>query len=104
MPDSRRGLTAGALAYTLWGIFPLYWTILEPAGAIELLAHRIIWSVVTMVAILVLWGRVDQFRALLRDRRKTLIIAVAAVVITVCLLYTSPSPRDRQKSRMPSSA
>ena len=83
MPDSRRGLIAGALAYTLWGIFPLYWTVLEPAGAIELLAHRIIWSVVTMVAILVLWRRVDQFRALLRDRRKALIIAVAAVVITV---------------------
>lgn len=82
MPDSRRGLIAGALAYTLWGVFPLYWTVLEPAGAIELLAHRILWSVVTMLAILVLWRRMDQFRALLRDRRKVLIIAVAAVVIT----------------------
>ena len=70
MPDSRRGLIAGALAYTLWGIFPLYWTLLEPAGAIELLAHRIVWSVVTMVLILVLWRRVGQLRALLRDRRR----------------------------------
>ncbi len=83
MPDSRRGLVLGALAYTLWGVFPLYWTVLEPAGAIELLAHRIIWSVVTMLAILVLWRRVGQFTALLRDRRKVLIIAVAAVVITL---------------------
>lgn len=83
MPGSRRGLIAGALAYTLWGVFPLYWTVLEPAGAIELLAHRIIWSVATMLAILVLWRRVDQFRALLRDRRRFWIIALAAVVITV---------------------
>ncbi|MDT0183622.1 EamA family transporter RarD [Microbacterium sp. ARD31] len=83
MPDSRRGLIAGALAYTLWGVFPLYWTVLEPAGAIELLAHRIIWSVATMLAILVLWRRVDHFRALLRDRRRFWIIALAAVVITV---------------------
>ena len=29
----------------LWGIFPLYWTLLEPGGAIEILAHRIVWSV-----------------------------------------------------------
>lgn len=83
MPDSRRGLLLGASAYTLWGVFPLYWTVLEPAGAVELLAHRIVWSVLTMVLILVLWRRVDAFRALLRDRRKVLLLAAAAVVITI---------------------
>ena len=83
MPDSRRGLIFGALAYTLWGTFPLYWTLLEPAGAIEILAHRIVWSVLTMLVILVLARRVEQFRALLRDRRRLLLISCAAVVITV---------------------
>ncbi len=83
MPDSRRGLLLGASAYTLWGVFPLYWTVLEPAGAVELLAHRIVWSVLTMVLVLVLWRRVDAFRALLRDRRKVLLLAAAAVVITI---------------------
>lgn len=82
MPDSRRGLVLGALAYTLWGTFPLYWTRLEPGGAIEILAHRIVWSLGTMLLILVLWGRVPQLKALLRDRRRALIISAAAVVIT----------------------
>lgn len=67
----------------LWGIFPLYWTVLEPAGAVELLAHRIVWSLVTMALIVVLWRRVGQLRALLRDRRRTLLVAAAAVVISV---------------------
>lgn len=83
MPESRRGLILGALAYTLWGTFPLYWTLLEPGGAVEILAHRIVWSLLTMVLILVLWHRVDLLKALLRDRRKLLLISGAAVVISV---------------------
>ena len=38
------------------------------------------------------------------NKKKILIIASIAVVIIICLLYTSPSPRDRTRSRMPSSA
>ena len=83
MPDSRRGIVLGALAYTLWGTFPLYWTLLEPGGAVEILAHRIVWSLLTMVLVLVLWRRVPQLKALLRDRRKLLIISGAAVVISI---------------------
>lgn len=83
MPDSRRGLIFGASAYTLWGTFPLYWTLLEPGGAIEILAHRIVWSVLTMGVILVLARRVRHVRVLLRDRRRLLLIACAAVVISV---------------------
>ena len=83
MPDSRRGLIFGALAYVLWGTFPLYWTLLEPSGAIEILAHRIVWSLLTMTLILVLAGRVGHFKALLRDRRKVLLITGAAVVISL---------------------
>ncbi len=82
MPDSRRGLLLGALAYTLWGAFPLYWTLLEPGGAVEILAHRIVWSLFTMILILVLWGRLPQLKALLADRRKVLILTGAAVVIS----------------------
>ncbi|MDQ1599319.1 MAG: chloramphenicol-sensitive protein RarD, partial [Actinomycetota bacterium] len=34
----------GVACYLLWGLFPLYWPLLEPAGSIEILAHRIVWS------------------------------------------------------------
>ncbi len=44
----------------MWGTFPLYWTLLEPGGAVEILAHRIVWSSFTMVALLVLLRRVPQ--------------------------------------------
>ena len=83
VPESRRGLLLGVAAYTLWGAFPLYWVLLEPAGALEILAHRILWSLVTMGFIVALLRRTTQLRALFRDRRVFALLAVGAAVITV---------------------
>ena len=66
----------------MWGGFPLYWPLLEPAGAVEILAHRILWSVLTMVVLVLALRRTSQFRALFVDRRVFLLLCLAAVVIT----------------------
>ncbi len=79
---SRRGLLLGVTAYALWGAFPLYWPLLEPAGAIEILAHRILWSLVTMGLLVWALGRARQFRALFSDRRVFVLLSIAAVTIT----------------------
>ena len=83
MSESRRGLILGAAAYVLWGAFPLYWPLLEPAGALEILAHRILWSVVTMGVLLLAVRRTSQLRALVADRRVLLLLTVAALTVTV---------------------
>jgi len=80
--DQRRGLLLGIAAYGLWGGFPLYWPLLEPAGALEILAHRVLWSMLTMGLLVVALRRTSQFRAILADRRTFLILAVAAFTIT----------------------
>ena len=82
VPDSRRGLLLGAGAYVLWGTFPLYWQLLEPAGAVEILAQRIVWSALVMVLVVAVWRRASQVRAILRDRRTTLLLVLAAVTIS----------------------
>jgi chloramphenicol-sensitive protein RarD len=83
VPDQRRGLLLGIAAYGMWGGFPLYWPLLEPAGAIEILAHRILWSMVTMGLLVVIFRRTPQLRAILAHRRTFLLLATAAAVITV---------------------
>ncbi len=83
MPDSRRGLLLGVAAYSLWGAFPLYWPLLEPAGAVEILAHRVLWSLITMGVIVLVLRRGPRVRALLTDRRTFGLLAFAAVVVTV---------------------
>ena len=64
-------------------MFPLYWPLLEPAGAVEILAHRIVWSGLTMVLVVALWRRTASLRAVLRDRRAMLLLTLAAVVISI---------------------
>src|SRR4051794_1307192 len=71
----------GVAAYAMWGLFPLYWRLLEPAGAVEILAHRIVWSLVTMVALTVALRRTTHVRAIVRDRRVLVLLAIASVVI-----------------------
>jgi chloramphenicol-sensitive protein RarD len=75
------GLAAGVGAYFLWGLFPLFWPLLEPAGAVEILAHRIAWSFVFLVAILAVTDGFGWVRAL--DRRRLGLLALAAALITV---------------------
>jgi chloramphenicol-sensitive protein RarD len=82
VPSSRKGFLLGLAAYLLWGGFPLYWPLLEPAGAVEILAHRILWSLVTMAVLVIALRRTRQLRDLFRDRRTFLLLALAAVVIT----------------------
>jgi chloramphenicol-sensitive protein RarD len=81
--EYRRGVVFGVSAYGLWGAFPLYWPLLEPGGAVEILAHRILWSVVTMAVVVVVLGRRERLLALVRSRRERTLLAVAAAVITV---------------------
>ncbi|WP_148613665.1 EamA family transporter RarD [Nocardioides rubriscoriae] len=82
MTEDRRGLVLGVAAYTLWGTFPLYWPLLEPSGALEILAHRVVWSLLTMAVLVVVLRRRAHLRAILADRRVTLLLVLAAVTIT----------------------
>ncbi len=83
MSETRRGLLFGIAAYTMWGAFPLYWPLLEPAGAPEILAHRVLWSCLVMGVLVLVLRRGGRFRAILRNRRQLLLLVAAALLVTV---------------------
>lgn len=72
----------GATAYGLWGLFPLYWTLLGDAGALETLAHRMIWSLAVVAVVLVWTRRFGSLRRVLANRRQVALLAGAAVLIS----------------------
>ncbi|MEY9874285.1 chloramphenicol-sensitive protein RarD [Streptacidiphilus sp. MAP12-33] len=86
--EQSKGLWLGFAAYAIWGFFPLYWPLLKPAGAWEILADRMVWSAVAALVLLAL-GRLRRpdalawIRPLLRQRRRLALIGLAAVVISV---------------------
>ncbi len=75
------GVTAGVAAYALWGVFPLYWPLLEPATPPEILAARIVFSLVFIGALLALTSGFGWIRAL--SRRQLGLLAVASVLISI---------------------
>ncbi|MEU8320776.1 EamA family transporter RarD [Nonomuraea sp. NPDC048881] len=83
MPDLRRGVLFGIAAYTMWGLFPLYWPLLKPSGAVEILAHRMVWSLVAVAVVLAVRRHWSWFRELARQPRKLVLLTIAAIVITV---------------------
>lgn len=74
----QRGVLYGVAAYLIWGLFPLYWPLLEPAGAGEILAHRMVWSLVVM-AVVVTARR--QWKVLRGAAGRTWLMVVAASVL-----------------------
>ncbi len=81
--ERRRGVLLGASAYGMWGAFPLYWPLLEPGGAIEILAHRILWSTLTMGVLVVVLRRRAQLRSVVRSPRVRALLVLGAVTVTV---------------------
>ncbi len=81
--DDGRGLPYGVAAYALWGTFPLYWPLLEPAGAIEILTQRMLWSLLVVAALLGVthgWTGVRDILAVPAQRWR---LAAAAVFVSV---------------------
>jgi chloramphenicol-sensitive protein RarD len=83
MSKQRAGLVYGFAAYGMWGLFPLFWPLLEPAGAMEILAHRMVWSLVVVTMILLVLRRWAWISELVRQPRKLALIALAATVVSV---------------------
>ncbi|HEY0510054.1 MAG TPA: EamA family transporter RarD [Blastococcus sp.] len=83
MDERRLGVLSGLAAYSLWGLFPLYFPLLEPAGGLEIVAHRVLWSLLFIGLLLTVVRRWGLVRALVTDRRRLLVLAGAAVLIAV---------------------
>jgi chloramphenicol-sensitive protein RarD len=77
LKNTKTGLLFGVTAYVLWGLFPLYWPLLEPAGALEIVGHRAVWSLVFCVIALSITKAIKPALATMR-RPKVFIKLVAA--------------------------
>ena len=81
--DSPKGLFLAVTAYLMWGFLPLYMKALAAVPVLEVLAHRVIWSVPVAGAILVWLGRTQDLKAALRSPRMIGMAALTAGLISV---------------------
>ncbi|MGX9791458.1 EamA family transporter RarD [Mycobacterium sp. MMS18-G62] len=82
MSETRKsGLLFGVGAYASWGLFPAFFPLLKPAGAFEILAHRIVWCFVLMVVVIAAVRRLGDIRAM--TGRTWLLLTFASALISV---------------------
>lgn len=78
-----RGLLYALAAYGSWGLAPLYWPLLAPATAFEILAHRMTWSLIFLAILNGVRKNWSEIVAVMRTPRSLRLLAVASVLITI---------------------
>jgi len=78
-----RGTWNAVGAYALWGLLPVYWKCLQHVPATQVLCHRIIWSFLTLLVLILLLSRWNAFRTAVREPRVLRAYATAAVLIGI---------------------
>lgn len=80
---NQTALIAGLSAYLIWGFSPLYFQLLNFVDALEIILHRILWSVPFLFGVLALSGKLGEIRPVLRDTRSMLTLLVTAILISI---------------------
>lgn len=78
---ARRGFALGVAAYGLWGVLPVYFKALRSVDAADIVAHRIVWSVPVLAALLTISGAWSEVRDAFRNRRVMILLTVTALLI-----------------------
>ncbi len=85
--DRTRGIGSAICAYLMWGFLPIYWKLLRQAGAMEILAHRVLWSLFFLIVLLLITRRLSSFleevRGIVKEPRRVLGVLIATVLISL---------------------
>lgn len=79
--EARVGVLYATAAYGLWGVFPVYFKLVATVPALEVLAHRIIWSLVFLLGLLLARHRLRGALSVLRDRRTLITLGLTTLLI-----------------------
>jgi chloramphenicol-sensitive protein RarD len=83
MGPARLGYLFGVGAYLCWGLFPLYWKLLRPATPVEILAHRVVWSLLVLALVVTVARGWRRMVGLLRQPRRVGIIGLVSTIIAL---------------------
>lgn len=83
MTKFNKGLLFGVSAYLMWGLLPLYWQLVEEAGAYEILAHRGIWSLLLCVFLLTIRKQIKSAFVMVRASRTLSLLFLASGLLTL---------------------
>jgi chloramphenicol-sensitive protein RarD len=78
----KKGILYGIGAYVCWGFFPIYWKSLHHVSAIQVIGHRIVWSFLLLMVVILFAGQWDEFRKTINSK-VIRIYSIAAVLLAI---------------------
>ncbi len=81
--EHRRGVLFALACYGTWGLFPAFWKLVATVPPAEVLAHRVVWSLLVVTVMLTWLGRWGEVLVLLASRRRLLVLAASTLCISV---------------------
>lgn len=81
--EFKHGLIYAFSAYIMWGIAPIYFKMIDGVAPLDVLLHRVIWSFLFILSILMLTVRFKNVRALVRQRKKLGLLVITSLLIAV---------------------
>jgi chloramphenicol-sensitive protein RarD len=79
--ESLSGVAYASAAFLIWGLSPIYWKVLQNIPAFEIVMHRVIWSFLFLIIILVFQSRWNEFTAAVKDRRTLLVLVPTTMLL-----------------------
>ena len=83
MKKQKLGLIYGVSAYVLWGMFPLYWPLLQPANPLEIVSHRAVWTLVFCLIVLALTHALKSTLATFKRPKVAIKLFLASILISI---------------------
>ena len=81
MQATQKGFILALATFIMWGVFPIFFKFIEGIAATEVLAHRIIWSALILLVILIITKRLNSVKRIAKIKKVTLTLAITGALI-----------------------
>lgn len=79
--EKTKGVIYAIAAYTLWGVLPVYWKLIDSVFSMEILSNRIVWAFVFTIVIIGVTKQWEELKLIARDKKQMLYIFIASILI-----------------------
>jgi chloramphenicol-sensitive protein RarD len=79
--EKTKGVIYAIAAYTLWGVLPIYWKLIDSVFSMEILSNRIVWAFVFTIAIIGVTKQWEELKLVAKDKKQMLYIFIASILI-----------------------
>ena len=81
MKSTQKGFILALATFIMWGIFPIFFKFIENVAATEVLAHRIIWSALILLVVLIITKKLANVKRIIKIKKVTLTLAITGALI-----------------------